>query len=91
VVAFTPRPFRPGRTRCRYNLERRLDKPITDGRALDERNVWEGESLFFVSSNRNSRVVTVRDGLGEIGDKFQSDVTLPDAEIRSGHLSHTCG
>jgi hypothetical protein len=39
--------------------------------------VWEGQSLFFVSSNRNSQVVTVGDGLGEIGDKFRSDVILP--------------
>ena len=46
-------------------------------RALDERNVWEAESLFFISSNQNSRVVTIRDGLGEIGGKFPSDVTLP--------------
>ena len=46
-------------------------------RALDERNMWEVESLFLVSSNHYSRIVTVRDGLVEIGDKFQSDVTLP--------------
>jgi hypothetical protein len=51
--------------------------PVSDVRALDERNMWEVESLFFVSSNRNSRVVTVRYSVGESGDKFRSDVTLP--------------
>jgi hypothetical protein len=57
-------------------------------RALDERNVWEVESLFFVSSNRNSRVVTVRDSVGEIVDKFPSDVTLPTPrfEVVNSHI-----
>jgi hypothetical protein len=63
---------------------------------LDERNVWEVESLFFVISNRNSRVVTVRDSVGDVGDKFLSDVTLPmprldviTSQIREGDKEMT--
>jgi hypothetical protein len=46
------------------------------------------KSLFFFSSNHNSRVVTVKDGLGEIGDKFRSDVTLPMPrfEVITSHI-----
>ena len=62
--------------------------PETDVRALEERNVWQVESLVFVSANRNLRAVTLRDDLGEIGDKFRSDVTLPMPrfEVVTSHI-----
>jgi len=61
--------------------------PVTGVRALEERNVWEVEFLFFVSSDRNSRFFTVRNGLDETGNKFRSDVTLltPRIEVVTSH------
>ena len=49
VVTFHLWPFRPGRTRCWYHLDKGWMSPVTDVRALEERNVWEIESLFHVN------------------------------------------
>jgi hypothetical protein len=89
--------FDPGERAVVIILRGGYMSPVTDVRALEARNVWEIESLFFVSSNRNSRLVTVREGLGEINDKFLSAVTLstPRLEVvnsktRVGDKDMTC-
>jgi len=45
--------------------------PVTDVRALEEKNVWEVQYLFYASSFVTRESLLLGNGLGEIGDKFR--------------------